>query len=85
MPEKPRTPRRIAALDWWFSSKRHDWFYSPIGKERAGWFETLPKWPRWLCWLFTRHKVEIRWADYNADVSGTRCRCAKIDQERPWN
>jgi hypothetical protein len=29
MPEKPRTPRCIAALDWWFSSKRHDWFYSP--------------------------------------------------------
>jgi len=32
---------------------------------------------RWL--------LQIRWADYNADVSGIRCRCAKIDQEKPWN
>jgi hypothetical protein len=81
--------RIIAAFDWWYSNKRHDWFYSPIGGPPEpgvfGNMETLPMWPRWLCWLFTCHKVELKWADYMADVSGIRCRCAKIDRERPWD
>ena len=47
--------------------------------------ETLPMWPRWACWLFTRHKVELKWADYMNDVSGIRCRCDKIDKENAWD
>jgi len=74
-----RLTRIIAALDWWYSSKRHDWFWGKVST-----LGTLPKWPRRWCWLFTRHKVEIEWADYVADASGVRCRCGKIDKERLW-
>src|ERR1039458_9211297 len=84
-----RWRRVTAALDWWYSSKRRRWFYAPIGSPPTpgvfGDMETLPKWPRWLCWMFTEHRVELHWGDYLNDVSGTRCRCAKIDVEKVWN
>jgi hypothetical protein len=45
-------------------------------------YRSLPAWPVWLCGLVTGHRDELRWGDYNADVSGTRCRCGTVEKER---
>jgi hypothetical protein len=38
-------------------------------------FRPLPHLPRWICWLFTRHKMTLEYADYNVDIRGKRCYC----------
>jgi len=59
-----------ALLDWWFSEWSGPWF-----DEHA--FKLLPTWPVWLCARFTNHRIDLEWADYNADIGGRRCRCGQ--------
>jgi hypothetical protein len=45
----------------------------------------LPTWPRWLCWLLTRHRMHLHWADYTInDCHGTRCFCGKREEVKPY-
>ena len=37
----------------------------------------FPYCPSWWCWLWTRHRKTLKYADYNADISGVRCRCGE--------
>lgn len=32
-------------------------------------------WSKWLCWLLTRHRLEVRWANFHTDWAGWRCLC----------
>lgn len=52
-----------------------EWLGAPFGFG-------LPKYPAWMCGLLTDHKVDLEWADYGADVKGTRCRCGQKETER---
>jgi len=63
----------ILILDWWFS---YQYTFGTVPSR------TLANYPERLCARLTNHRAELKWADYNADVAGTRCRCGKVDIPR---
>lgn len=46
-------------------------------------FAEFPYVPRWLCWLISRHKLVWKYANYNVDISGMRCRCGLMWRDNP--
>ncbi len=34
-------------------------------------------WPRWLCWLLTRHRLVLEWTDSHCGLHGRCCRCGE--------